>query len=200
MAESIVQVTEGSGKKLHTWNRTIGANSIEDEFVLPGELPYPTYTVSAAGIATTTAASHMMQLMAGASLNVRVRRIRISQNAAAGAVSAFPLQIVRVTTAGTGGTALTARPYDTAAAAAGGAGMTLPTVKGTEGTILFDASVWVGTGAIPIRDPWEWVQVPSSQPIIIPAGTANGIVIKNTAGIATSTLDITIEFAETNFV
>jgi hypothetical protein len=200
MAEAFVNVTEGSGKKLHGWDRTIGANTVVDEFTLPGEYPMGTYTISAAAIATTTAASHLLQIMAGASLNVRVRRIFLSQNAAPGSVSICPLQIVRVTTAGTGGGAITARPFDNADAAAGAGGLTLNTVKGTEGNILWDQTIWLGTGAIPIVSPFVWTQMPNSKPIIIPAGVANGIVIKNTLGIATSTVDITVELVETAFV
>lgn len=200
MGESIVQVTEGSGKKLHTWQRTIGANNVEDEYVIQGEQALATYSVVAAGVATATAASHLMQVMAGASLNVRIRRIRVSQNAAAGSVSVFPLQIVRVTTAGTGGTAVTPGKFDNGDAAAGATGMTLPTAKGTEGTILWDESIWLATGAIPTRQIFEVIHLPASKPFIIPAGTTNGIVLKNTTGIATSTLDITVEIVETSFL
>ena len=78
MAESIVQVTEGSGKKLHTFNRTIGANSVEDEVVLLGENYLASYMIVAAASAAT-ANSHVLQIMAGASLKVRVRRIEVQQ-------------------------------------------------------------------------------------------------------------------------
>lgn len=202
MAESIIQVApDSTGKKLHTNSRTIGANTVEDEFTLSGEFPYATYTVVAASVATTTAASHLMQIMAGASLNVRIRRIRVTQNVAPAGVTVWPLQVLRLTTAGTGGTSVTARPYDSADAAAGGGGMTLPSAKGTEGVILWDQALWLGTGAIPVNNnSMEWIQLPNSKPILIPAGTSNGIAIKNTIGVATSTVDISIEFVETAFV
>lgn len=201
MTEATLAVTAGSGTLLRTDTKTISSNTVHREFMLIDDWSLPTYTVTAAGVATTTAASHLMQLMAGSSLNVRIRRIRVTQNAAAGSVSVYPLQLVRVTTAGTGGTAITARPYDTAASAAGAAGMTLPSAKGTEGNILWDESIWLATGAIPgVLNKFEWVQLPNSQPLIIAAGTSNGIVIKNTSGIATSTLDIAVEFTETSYV
>lgn len=196
MAETFTNVTEGSGKKLHGWDRTIGANTVQDEFVLPGEFPYATYTVYAQNVSTATAASHTMQLMAGASLNVRIRRIRVVElTATAGTVR---LEIVRLTTAGTGGTAITARPFDTADAAAGAAGMTLPTVKGTEGTFL--GSLVVGTYTAVGAAFWqEWRQSPNAKPIIIAAGTTNGIALK-ASGLAATAVDVEIEFVETAFV
>lgn len=201
MPEATVLVPDTGSKKAHFWQRTIGANDVLDEYVQLGEVGLPSYFITAAAVATTTAASHMLQAMAGATLPVRLRRVWVTQNGAPGAVTAFPLQLVRVITAGTGGTAVTARPFDTAAAAAGAAGMTLPTVKGTEGVVLFDKTIWLGTAAIPVRDhPLFWEEQPRSQPIIIPAGTANGIVLKNTAGVATSTLSIVFEVTEANFV
>ena len=78
--ESFVNVTEGSGKKLHTNQRTIGANAVEDEYVLPGEFPLPGYFAVANAVAATTANDHLLQVMAGASLKVRIRRISVSQN------------------------------------------------------------------------------------------------------------------------
>jgi hypothetical protein len=65
MSESIVQVTEGTGKKLHTNQRTIGANNVEDEYVIPGEYPLATYFVQANAVSIATAAAHVIQIMAG---------------------------------------------------------------------------------------------------------------------------------------
>jgi hypothetical protein len=203
MAESNVNVTEGSGKRLHTFNRTIGAVSVEDEFMLPGEFPYATYSVSVNLVATTTSLSHVMQIMAGASLNVRVRRIRIKQRDGPAAITVMDFAVLRLTTAGTGGTAITPRPYDTADAAAGATAQTLPTAKGTEGVFLWQEGFWFATAAIPAtgsKDFIEWVQLPGSKPIIIPAGTTNGIAIKNTGAVAASSVSVDIEFVETNFV
>ena len=195
MAESIVQVTEGVGKKLHTNSYTVGANTVEDEFMVPGPFPYATYTVYATAVSGATGASHVMQLMAGASLKVRIARITVQMIAVP--VNANRLEIVRLTTAGTGGTAVTARPFETSDAAAGAAGMTLPTVKGTEGVFLGSLAPTLAT-AVGSTTKWEWVQHPNSKPIIIPTGTANGIALK-AAGLAASTYDIEILFVETAF-
>jgi hypothetical protein len=201
MAESIVQVTEGSGKKLHTWARTIGANTVEDEAVYPAEYPVPTYTVLGGSVIFTTAASHLLQVMAGASLHVRIRRITITQQVMAGAIADQRIQVFRLTTAGTGGTAVTARPFDTGDVAAGASGMTLPTAKGTEGTQLLDRSFILASAAIPTTgNRFEWIQAPNGKPIIIPAGAANGIAIKNVSGVATATCNIEVEFTETAYL
>lgn len=196
MAETNVNVTEGSGKRLHAWDRTISAVQVLDEFVLPGEYPYPTYTVYAAGVSGATAAAHIMQLMAGSTNVLRIRRITVQHIVAPANANRF--EIVRLTTAGTGGTAVTARPLDTADAAAGAAGMTLPTAKGTEGVFLGSLVPDVVTAAGTTAK-WEWLQHPSSKPIIVPAGTTNGIALK-VSGLATATYDVEILFVETAFV
>lgn len=196
MAESIVQVTEGSGKKLHTYSYTVGANTVEDEVVVPGPFPNATYSVYSGNVSSATAASHVMQLMAGASLKVRVTRITIQAVGAATGVVRF--EIVRVSTAGTGGTAIAARPYDSADAAAGAAGMTLPTVKGTE-TIVLGSLTGGFLGATQVyiaRN--DWTARAYGKAIVIPAGTTNGIVLK-TSGLAASTYDVEFEFVETAF-
>ena len=36
MSEAFINVTEGSGKKAHTNQRTIGANDVQDEYVVTG--------------------------------------------------------------------------------------------------------------------------------------------------------------------
>jgi hypothetical protein len=198
MAESLIVVNT---KNAHTWNRTIGVNSIEDEFVLPGEYPYATYSVLSAAVATATANSHMLQIMAGGTLPVRLRRITISQGTPPAAIAGVEFVVVRLTTAGTGGTVITPRPYDTVDAASGATAMTLPTVKGTETFLLRQAATFfLPTTLTPLNPIWVWEQAPNTKPIIIPAGTANGIAIKNVTALATATAYIQVEVVETNFV
>lgn len=201
MAESLVQVTEGSGKKLHTWQRTIGANNVEDEFIIPGEYPLASYVCVTGNVLTATANSHLLQLMAGASLPVRIRRILVRPGGTLpAAVTRFPIQVFRLTTAGTGGGTVTPRPHDTTEAAAGAVGMTLPTAKGTEGVGLDEENFWFNTAAIPGEGVYEWVEQPRMKPLIIPAGTANGIALKNPTALATASVTCTIWFVETSFV
>jgi len=203
MAESIVNVTEGSGKKLHTFNRTIGANSVEDEVVLLGEPYLATYSVIASGVVFSTAGSHCLQIMAGGSLKVRVRRISVSQRVAATTAAFALFQVTRLTTAGTGGGVVTPRPFDSSAAAAGATAMTAPTVKGTEGVILLQRTMsltqTVPVGGAPFPPHWEWTQLPNETPIIIPAGAANGLTISTVAGYPAASGDIVVELDESNF-
>src|SRR5690348_13016293 len=133
MAETFVNVTEGSGKKLHAWDRTVGANTVLDEFMLSGEYPLASYFVYADAVSIAAANDHLLCINAGASLNVRVRRLYIEQAANATAAGFFNAKLLRTTTAApTGGTAVTPAPFYTGDAAAGAAGRTLPTAKGTE--------------------------------------------------------------------
>lgn len=81
--------------------------------------------------------------------------------------------------------------------------MTLPTVKGTEGVELFRrrlALTQTLATSSSIVPQWEWVQCANCKPIIIPAGTANGIALKIGAGRAGAQVDINVEVVETNFV
>lgn len=200
MAEGNINFSEGSGKRIHTWDRTISSTLVQDQFMLPGEFPYASYVATANGISTATSGDDLMQVMAGSSLNVRVRRIVLRQQAAASAVASTVIQIVRLTTAGTGGTSVTPRQLDSADAASGATSMTLPSAQGTAGNILWNRAIWLGTAAIPVVDVWEWRHLPDSKPIIIPAGTSNGIALNLVTGVASASLTIDVEFVETAFL
>ena len=204
MAESSVNVTEGSGKRLHTWDRTISSVLVQDQFTVPGEYPLPGYIVNpTASISVATANDHVLQLMAGSSLRVRIRRIRFEQSGNATTAAALPVSIYRLTTAGTGGTSVTPRPLDPADAAAGATAMTLPTAKGTEGVMLLRTIVLMrqglATAGSTADDVWIWEQHPGEPPIIIAAGTSNGIAIKSEGAVAGATCIPAIEFVETSF-
>lgn len=207
MPEGFVNQTEGSGKKAHTFQRVIGANTIEDQMVLHGEQYLAEYVATPAAVSTATAASHLCQIMAGASFTVYVRSIEIYQVAAATAAAIDEIDIFRLTTAGTGGTAVTPLPLDTTDAASGATCMTLPTVKGTE-------------AAQPIyRVSAQFLQTIATQPggrqanliaffdfdtlrgkaLRIPAGAANGIAVKNITARAAGTVFVVVRLTEANF-
>jgi hypothetical protein len=203
--ESIIQVTEGSGKKVHTWQRTIGANNVEDDFSLPGEFPLASYTVDGiTALSAATSADHLLQIMAGASLNVRIRRIRVEQGALITAAALLSIGIYRLTTAGTGGGVITPQKLENGDAAAGATAMTLPTVKGVEGSLIAVRGMWpiqtAPVGGLVEIPSMEWVMHPNSKPIIIPAGIANGIAIKVITGRAGLTVFSSVEFVETSFL
>jgi len=206
MAESLIQVTEGVGKKLHTWQRTIGANNVEDDFSLPGEYPLAAYVVTpAAAVSMATAGDDIAQIMAGASLNVRIRRIRFEQSAPVTAATFTPVTLIRLTTAGTGGTAITPAKMDNGDSASGAtaaSGVPVGT-RGTAGVTLLNRTIYpvqtAPAGGTPTPY-WEWIQLPGVKPIIIPAGAANGIAIRNSGGRAGLTVFWEIELVETSFL
>lgn len=196
MPEGFINLTEGSGKKAHTFQRTIGANTVEDTISIVG-IPYlAAYNVTAAaGVSTATAASHLLQIMAGASLNVWVYRLALYQVAVATAAAIDIIEIVRLTTAGTGGTAITPAARDTSDAAAGATAMTLPTAKGTEGvfvdraTAQFTQTIATQAGGkeATLLVEFDFARI-FGKPIRIAAGTANGIAIKNPTARAGATV------------
>lgn len=202
--ESLVQVTEGAGKKLHTYQRTIVANNVEDEIVIPGEHYLPTYVVVGVGVSGAVVGDDILQLMAGAALNVRIRRIRVEQEGNITAAAVMTWNISRVTTAGTGGTAIVPQKMDNADANAGAtAAQGVPNAThGTAAAVVHlrrnmfpvQTAPVGGLGTIPY---WEWVAAPGGKPLIIPAGAANGFVIRNSQGRAGLTVNAEIEFTET---
>lgn len=204
MAENFVNVTEGSGKKLHTFNRTIGANDVHDEGVFLAEQYLASYGVSqTTAISTATANSHLLQIMAGASLKVRVRRIEIHQQTLATGAALADIAIYRLTTAGTGGTAFTPAPLDPADAASGATSMTLPTVKGTEAAQIYRAAApftQTITATPAMSNPvWVWDADIKGKPIVIAAGTSNGIAVKVIPAVAGATVWVNSWIDESSF-
>lgn len=187
MAETYIQANaDGSGKKLHSFDRTVGANSVHDEIMLHGEPEAATYNVTTVSTSIATANAHPLQIMAGAALIVYVRRLVVYQSVAVTTAAIATWELWRLSTAGTGGTAVTPAPLDTTDGAAGATAMTLPTVKGTESTKL-----WSGTaqltqtvatqsngreGTVLLDLPLDWLL--RSKAIRIPAGTTNGLALK----------------------
>jgi hypothetical protein len=199
IAASSFQFTVGSGSFQHTYSYTRGGVTGHAPYVLLGEVPDPTYDISFPTASMATAASHW-QIMAGASLPVLIRRIRIKERVAPGANATVAIQLIRLTTAGTGGTVVTPRPRSTASAAAGCTAMAIPTAKGTEGVSNWEESISAVVAPLPAGPLLELVPAPNEPPWIIPAGTANGYAIKNLNGVATATFDIMVTVCEVNFV
>lgn len=195
-AESTVNVTEGSGKKLHTISRAVGGNTVEDEVTVAGEPYAPSYAIlTGSGISVATALAHPLQVMAGASLRVILRRLLIYQVAAATTAGFYDFLLLRLTTAGTGGTALTTVALDPADPAGGAAGMTLPTAKGTEGAAFWRGSLYFtqtigaslagGQPALLADLDFDKMRL---KPPIIALGATNGLALKTTTGITGATI------------
>lgn len=204
MSESFVQVNSGTGPKLHTNQRTIGANNVEDEVVVQGEQYLASYLFNPANVSIATAADHFLQIMAGASLNVYVRRIRVFQAVLATTAAIFTVGLLRLTTAGTGGTAVTPQALDSTDGAAGATAMVLPTVKGTEGanlgvaTAMLTQTVPTAGGSLLLVE-WDFDKMYKSKHLRIPAGTANGICLKTGSSHAGASVRWEAWITEANF-
>lgn len=197
MAESSINVTEGSGKRLHTFDRTIGAVLVQDQFAIPAEYPYATYVVVAesSGIAV----GHIFQVMAGPSKYLRVRRVTVIQRASATASAACRIDIVRLTTAGTGGTVASASTLDPADSAFSGAAMQDPTTLGTESVFLSRHVIGL-TSAVPSSvNAIQWTALPNMKGIVVPPGTSNGVALKVRDAVAGASVAMTVEVIETDF-
>lgn len=202
MSRSNIALTEGSGaKKTATEERTVGGVIVQSQYVLIDEPSLATFVICpGTGPSTAGANNHLLQLMAGSSAYVRINRITIEQQSSATTVTLGNFAIFRLSTAGTGGTAYTPQPYDMADTA-GATAMTLPSSKGAEAGLLFRTALIMrqalsATQTQP-EEIYSWEPTNRSKPIIIPAGTANGIVVKNLSAVAGATVIIQIEFTET---
>jgi hypothetical protein len=204
VAEAFVQVTEdGSGKKLHHYDRVIGANTVLDGVVILGEQYLPTYVCATRGSVSSTATidSHLIQIMAGPSLRVRIRRIEMYIGTLATTGALMPVELRRLTTAGTGGVGHGLNALDPADPAAGATAMTIPTAKGTEGVLIENAHPFMQQtigASTPLPQSilvWDFDR-PRAKPLIIAAGVTNGICVKNAAAVAAGTVFFTVTLDE----
>jgi len=202
MAESSITV---AGAATHTNTRTISATTMHDQYVLPGEFAYASYTIQAQNVSIATTGAHLLEVMAGSSLNVRIRRIWIEQAVNATTVTRATFQLYRLSTAGTGGTALTPAKMDTADSASGATAMTLATAKGTETTLVGTRRiVMTQATAATVTQPEESAEFdwrsPNFKSLVVPSGTSNGVAVVVLVGVAAATVDVYVEFCETSFV
>lgn len=202
MAESTLGYTDGAGKNIHTFARSIGGTTKEDQVWLPGEHYLPTYSFTATGVATTTSASHLFFVQGDGTNYLRIHSIVVGQMALAGAAATALLSVIRTTTAGSGGSAVSGRAYDEGDTNPyAGTAQTLPSSKGTEGVTLL-----VGHLALAAAQPmttaniWEWHHDVNGKPIIIAPAVTNGICIKITTGVATSTVYVQVEATNSTYL
>lgn len=199
MAESELAVTPGSGLNLRTDSKSIGGNTRHQQAVLQGDASRPTYTATATNISCATGTKHLMIIQGDGSNYTRVNRIYIATRGA-GTAGVLDIRVLRTSTAGTGGTTVNARPFDSADTDPyGGVCMTLPTANGTEGNQLLQRAIptYAATGSVG----WtEWKADDKAKPIILGTSTANGICLKLVTGIASITVDIEVEFTVSTFL
>jgi hypothetical protein len=202
MAANKIQVPSSGSTNLATNSYSEGGFTVHDEKSIPGEYPYPTYTVTAGSVSVATTSDHIIAIQAGASLNVRIRRIYLVQSTLVTAADSLPILINRLTTAGTGGTAITPAPYRTDDTPAGATARSLPTGLGTVSTELFRRRIVLTqtyATSSSIAPYVEWIQLPNEEPLVILAGISNGIAVRVGAGRAGAAVDVHVEFVETSF-
>lgn len=202
MGDSSINVTEGSGKRLQTYDHTVGGTLVQRQAVVLGEQPLESYVLATyTNISTATANSHLVQLMAGAGNRQRIRRIEMYQTVAATTATLMNVQVWRVTTAGTGGSTFVIPPLDASGTAVDGTGMSLPSSKGTEWCIITVGSVYMMqtiAASAQLSQPSLVFDFDRhrSKPLITNAGTSNGIVVKNTTAVAGASVVFNIWFDE----
>lgn len=201
MTTTYVGVDEGADKKLHGVQRTDGADTVVQYLYVTAEPHESTYSgaIASAGVVSLGVANdHLFQIMAGASLRVGLRRVRVWQYGNASVTSNMRWQLRRLTTAGTGGTSMVITAHDPADPAAGATMAHLPSSKGTEGGYFAQGNCPVLSTATsqpgPIID-LDWTRE-RTKALWIAAGTSNGICLKNLDAVTSATVHIWVEFVE----
>lgn len=199
MSFSSVGITEAASpdKRFHTWQRTISATDVEDQYMLAAVSAFPTYTAIADDVSLATSADHLLMLQAdGTNYDYLLRAWVMPTDDVPAAASIANIQIVRTTTAGSSGGAVTVGAFDTGDSAYGGTVQTLPSSKGTESTLLWQRRIPLSASqpadmlAAPFFDVSRY-----GKPIRWGNGTTSGIVFKVETGVASCTVDIVAEFA-----
>lgn len=205
MADTSFAVTPGSGVNLHVVSTSIGGTMVQDQVVKHGEPYLATYVASWNGVSVATLNSHIFGLMAGASLNVYLRRIYLCQQAYS-TTALTVLALMRLTTADTVGTAITPAPLDTTDSASGATVRTLGTAGAESATLYQFVMEYGATGTTALTNPganqldMRWGPGTGLKSPRIAAGTSNGLALKLLlAGGASNTVAGFIEFTEANF-
>lgn len=205
MSEAYAEATSGSGLKWRSNTRSISGSTVHSSWTLPDDVPTASYTISAATISVATANDHILQIMAGSSLNVRIKRIWVEQLANATTATLDSFLLLRLTTAGTGGTAVTPAKLDTADSASGATAMTLPSAKGTESTEIRRSAIVLRqailTTATQPEESIDWRFGENGvKPLVLQAGTSNGVCLKNGSAVAAGTVIVYVELTETSYL
>lgn len=177
--ESYIQLPPNStGLKAHTNQRTIGANNVEDEVVVIGEQYLPSYITSGGLLTPSVATANTFAVLhAGASLKVRIRRIRVWAADKAATADSTSIALYRVTTAPTGGTSVVPEPLEPADVAGARIHMS-PTGGATLGQPMALAILPFYLNEPISSIPLEWnFDLMGTKALVIAAGTANGIGI-----------------------
>lgn len=202
---SHIAVTPGSGAFIATGPTYTEASTIvQDQKVILGEPYLPHYSVSEGGLLVTSGTNqNIIAINAGSTLNVRIRRIAAWQYAGGSlpaSASFSDLTVYRLTAAPTGGTSGSIRAFDPSDPAAGATEMRNPSSVTTGNILLKGQIAYVSALPVTPSTAFEWRQADQTKAIIIPAGTANGILLKSeNVPTANSAVTVIIEFDESAF-
>lgn len=191
-----------TGPKLATGpTYTENANVVQDEKVVLSNQYLASFRVRTASVSLATADAHVLQIMAPATNNVWVRHIWVYQNALATTAIINQFDLLRLTTAGTGGTVITPSPLDESDTATFTA-MVLPTVKGTEGALIdYSSAVMIQTVTASLYPAKLLVaefifDSPMTKGLRIGAGITKGIAVKPRIAVAAATCIVVAEVVE----
>lgn len=204
MTTSYVSFDEGSTKQVRTTERTDPADGTVYEWMYAASEPIlDAYTVAATNISGTTADSHLLQIMSGASNLVGIRRITIYQNAAANTTRQVRFALYRLSSAGTSGSSVTPSKLHPSSASNEAAAATLPTSKGTETDLVggIHAAIIQSTITNQANGPLLDIEFGNDRERAMwsAAGTGNGMCIKNLVADSSVTYDIFVRFVEADW-
>jgi hypothetical protein len=137
--------------------------------------------------------------MAGSYLNVRIRRVRIIQDGVSAAATYMRIYIVRLSSAGSGGSSQTPAPMIGTDGSSGATAMSGMTATGGTTVVVGRGGMGlVAAQPINLLNSWEWVADRMMEAILVPAGTSNGIALQINS-LSTATVSVDIDFTETSF-
>lgn len=189
MSESSLPLTDGDGSAgLRVNNQTIGGTAVDTQYVAVGQTGNPTYTMRFQDVSMATANAHLAVIMGNGTAYPKIHEIYITQGGTATGTAVPEFAVLRVSTVGTGGTAVSARPFNPSNTSPySGSCFVLPSSAGSEGDILLNGGMNVRTVNTGVVQPFKWEQGLATEPIISGNGTASGIAIKNLRAVVGGT-------------
>lgn len=112
MPEGYVQLpVDSTGKKLRTYEKTVGANTVHEQYVLIAG--FPTYYYQSASSSAVGPVVHFDLFNAsGSGITVKVRKLFLQQTYVAQTGTAATFTVDRTSAVGTGGSSITGIPSD----------------------------------------------------------------------------------------
>lgn len=191
MSESSLPLTDGDGSGgLRVNDQTIGGTAVSTQYVAIGQTGTKTYTARFQDVSIATANAHVLELMGDGTAYPKIHEIYLAQAGTVATRTTAEFTVVRLSSSGTGGTAVSARPLNPANTNPyAGTIQVLPSSGGGEAQILLNKKLYMaqsdGVGA---GDELTWTPPLATEPIISGNGTASGICIKNLRAVTGGTV------------